>query len=75
VRTRGQNSRGGSMVQAWVLPKKRIRYIPLNSMDRPHGLCSNEVLTLTLGWWPMKIWVFVASITNEFILRQDILST
>jgi hypothetical protein len=30
-------------------------------------------LTLTLGWRPLKIWVFVANITNEFILGLDIL--
>jgi hypothetical protein len=30
-------------------------------------------LTLTLGWRPLKIWVFVANITNEFILWLDIL--
>jgi hypothetical protein len=30
-------------------------------------------LTLTLGQRPLKIWVFVADITNEFILGLDIL--
>jgi hypothetical protein len=30
-------------------------------------------LTLTLGQHPPKIWVFVADITNEFILGLDIL--
>jgi hypothetical protein len=30
-------------------------------------------LTLTLGRCPLKIWVFVANITNEFILGLDIL--
>jgi hypothetical protein len=29
-------------------------------------------LTLILGRGPLKIWVFVASITNEFIWRLDI---
>jgi hypothetical protein len=32
-------------------------------------------LTLTLGWSPLKIWGFVANITNEFILGLDILHT
>jgi hypothetical protein len=31
------------------------------------------LLTLTLGQRPLKIWVFVANITNEFILGLDIL--
>jgi hypothetical protein len=31
------------------------------------------LLTLVLGWRPLKIWIFVASITNEFIVRLDIL--
>jgi hypothetical protein len=31
-------------------------------------------LTLTLGWRPLKIWVFVANITDELILGLDILS-
>jgi hypothetical protein len=30
-------------------------------------------LTLTLGQHPLKIWVFIASVTNEFILGLDIL--
>jgi hypothetical protein len=30
-------------------------------------------LTLTLGWCPHKIWVFVAIVTNKFILGLDIL--
>jgi hypothetical protein len=30
-------------------------------------------LTLTLGRHPLKIWIFVASITNEYILVLDIL--
>jgi hypothetical protein len=30
-------------------------------------------LTLNLGRRPLKIWVFVADITNEFILGLDIL--
>jgi hypothetical protein len=30
-------------------------------------------LTLTLGWRPLKIWLFIAYITNEFILELDIL--
>jgi hypothetical protein len=29
--------------------------------------------TKTLGWQPLKIWVFVANITNEFIMRLGIL--
>jgi hypothetical protein len=29
--------------------------------------------TLILGWRPQKSWVFIASITNEFILGLDIL--
>jgi hypothetical protein len=29
-------------------------------------------LTLTLGWHPLKTWVFVADITKEFILGLDI---
>jgi hypothetical protein len=34
----------------------------------------NEVLlTVTLGRRPLKIWIFVAHITNEFILGLDIL--
>jgi hypothetical protein len=32
-------------------------------------------LTLTLGRRPLKIWVFVTNITNEFILGLDILRT
>jgi hypothetical protein len=33
-----------------------------------------EVLfTLTLGWHPLKILVFIVGITNEFILGLDIL--
>jgi hypothetical protein len=32
-------------------------------------------LTVTLGQHPLKIWVFVASITNEFNLGLDILCT
>jgi hypothetical protein len=30
-------------------------------------------LTLTLGQWPLKIWVSVANITNKFIFGLDIL--
>jgi hypothetical protein len=30
-------------------------------------------LTLTRGWCPLKIWVFVVNITEEFILRLGIL--
>jgi hypothetical protein len=29
------------------------------------------LLTLTLGWSPLKIWIFVANITKEFILGLD----
>jgi hypothetical protein len=32
-------------------------------------------LTLTLGRHPLNIWVFVPSISNEFILGLDILRT
>jgi hypothetical protein len=32
-------------------------------------------LTLTLGWHALKIWVFFASTTNEFILGLNILCT
>jgi succinate dehydrogenase hydrophobic anchor subunit len=32
-------------------------------------------LALTLEWRPLNIWVFVAKITNEFILWLDILHT
>lgn len=31
-----------------------------------------EFLTLALWLRPLKFWVFVASITNEFIFRMDI---
>jgi hypothetical protein len=30
-------------------------------------------LTVNLGWCPLKIWLFIANITNEFIFRLDIL--
>jgi hypothetical protein len=30
-------------------------------------------LTLTLGQRPLKIWIFITNITNEFILGLDIL--
>jgi hypothetical protein len=36
-------------------------------------LLKEVFLTLTLGRRPLKIWVFVANITNEFILGLDIL--
>jgi hypothetical protein len=32
-------------------------------------------LTLTLGRHPLKIWVFITSITNKFILGLDIMRT
>jgi hypothetical protein len=32
-------------------------------------------LTLTLGRHPLKIWVFVTNVTNEFILGLNILCT
>jgi hypothetical protein len=35
--------------------------------------CCRQLRTLTQGRRPLKIWVFIANITDEFILGLDIL--
>jgi hypothetical protein len=52
-------------------PNQRFRLQTASGEALP--ILKEVFLTLTLGRRPLKIWVFVANITNEFILGLDIL--
>jgi hypothetical protein len=55
-------------------PERQLRRFKLQTVSGETLPILKEVfLTLRLGWHPLKIWVFVASITNELILGLDIL--
>jgi hypothetical protein len=48
-------------------------FLAANGVWRSPPHLKEVFVTLTLGWSPMKIWVFIANIANEFILGLDML--
>jgi hypothetical protein len=57
----------------WTTRQPNQRYMLQTVSREALPIWKKVSLTLTLGRHPIKIWVFVANITNELILGLDIL--
>jgi hypothetical protein len=57
------------------LPKREpsTKYALQTASEETLLILKEAFVTLTLGRRPLKTWVFVANITNEFILGLDVL--
>jgi hypothetical protein len=50
-------------------------YVLQNVSGETILVLKGALFKLTPGWWALRIWVFVAEVTDEFILGLDVLWT
>jgi hypothetical protein len=57
------------------LPKTKLHQLYILQMPSAETLpiLENALMKLTLGWSELCIWVFIAKVTDEFILGRNIL--